>query len=228
MTKLHIFDMDGTLLRSTASLEISKSAGAHEQALAIEQGWLAGEISDVGFWERCLPLWEGIDDAQIDEAFRAAPWMEGVAEVFADIAARAEHSVVITQSPQFFVDRLLAWGAENTYGTRVAPGFGVSQRQLISAEDKVAIVVDLLGRYGLRESSCIAYGDSTSDIPLFEWLPHTVAINASARVKGLARTAYDGNDLRGAYSAARNMLATPVGQIGQSQPRPASTCNGQR
>jgi len=209
MTKLHIFDMDGTLLRSTASVEISKSIGAYAAAMAVEEGWRAGQISDVEFWERCLPLWEKLDDRQIDAAFSVAPWMEGVAEVFADIAMRGEHSVVITQSPQFFVDRLLGWGAEKTYGTQVAPGFAVTEEQLISAEDKVRIVVDLLSQYGLDETSCVAYGDSTSDVPLFEWLPHTVAVNAGDHIRRLARTAYEGTDLRVAYRVGRGLLWTP-------------------
>lgn len=208
MTKLHVFDMDGTLLRSTASIEISRCVGAHTEAIKIEEGWRAGVISDVEFWEQALAIWEQkrIDDALIDAAFNSAPWMEGTVEVFADIATRAEHSVVITQSPQFFVDRLLNWGAEHTYGTQVAPGFTVYEKNLISPEDKIEIVVDLLKRYGLAESSCVAYGDSTSDIPLFGWLPHTVAVNASENVKGLAGATYEGTDLRAAYSVGRGLL----------------------
>jgi phosphoserine phosphatase len=197
------------LLCSTASYEISKVVGAQEAVVAIEQGWRAGEISDVGFWDRCLPLWEGIDDALIDHAFNAAPWMDGIELVFADIAVRAEHSVVITQSPQFFVDRLLSWGAENTYGTQVVPGGSASEHQLISAEDKADIVANLLTRYGLDESSCVAYGDSTSDVPLFKWLPHTVAVNANEQIRQLASTTCDGTDLREVYRAGRALLGTP-------------------
>lgn len=213
MTKLHIFDMDGTLLRSTASVEISRSIGAHAEATTIERDWLAGQISGVGFWERCLTLWETIDDTQIGVAFESAPWMQGVADVFADIAARGEHSVVITQSPQFFVDRLLGWGAEKAYGTRIILGGSVRESQLLSADDKVKIVIDLLNQYRLEPASCVAYGDSTSDVPLFEWLPHTVAINASDQVKQLARTSYDGVDLRTAYSAGRSLLHTSATQV---------------
>jgi phosphoserine phosphatase len=230
MTKLHIFDMDGTLLRSTASVEISKMIGALPDAIAIEDGWREGVISDVGFWERCLEMWEPglVNELSIDAAFHAAPWMEGIEEVFTDIAARGEHIAVITQSPQFFVDRLRRWGAHSTYGTQVAPGLAVYEENLISPEDKVKIVVDLLEAKGLTETSCVAYGDSTSDVPLFEWLPNTVAINASQHVKSLARASYEGNDLRSAYHAARGLFyesgATPpnsgtaVAVVGEGKP----------
>ena len=230
MTKLHIFDMDGTLLRSTASIEISKAVGALTDAIAIEDGWREGVISDVGFWERCLAIWEpaGLNEQSIDIAFNTAPWLEGVEEVFTDIAARGEHSVVITQSPQFFVDRLQRLGAQSTYGTQVALGFAVYEEYLISPEDKVKIVVDLLETKGLTELSCVAYGDSTSDVPLFEWLPNTVAVNASEHVKSLATTSYEGNDLRDAYRAGRGLFYG----LGTNQPKSASwaasVCEGQQ
>lgn len=230
MTKLHIFDMDGTLLRSTASIEISKAIGALADAVAIEDGWREGVISDVGFWERCLEIWEpaGLNDQSIDIAFTTAPWLEGLKEVFTDIEARGEHSVVITQSPQFFVDRLQRWGAQSTYGTQISLGATVYEENLISPDDKVRIVVELLETKGLNELSCIAYGDSTSDVPLFEWLPNTVAINASEHVKSLATTSYEGNDLRSAYRAGRGLLYG----LGNTQPNSAnwatSICEGRQ
>jgi phosphoserine phosphatase len=222
--------MDGTLLRSTASIEISKVIGALTDAIAIEDGWREGVISDVGFWERSLEIWEPglVNELSIDAAFNSAPWLEGVEEVFTDIAARGEHSVVITQSPQFFVDRLRRWGAHSTYGTQVAPGLAVCEENLISPEDKVKIVVDLLETKGLTELSCVAYGDSTSDVPLFEWLPNTVAINASERVKSLATTSYEGNDLRNAYRVGRGLFYG----LGNNQPKSGSwatsVCEGQQ
>ncbi|NMI00710.1 aldehyde dehydrogenase family protein [Pseudonocardia acidicola] len=66
MTRLHIFDMDGTLLRGAASVELSRYLGTFEAANAVEEAWLRGEISDVQFWERVLPLWEGISEEEID------------------------------------------------------------------------------------------------------------------------------------------------------------------
>jgi phosphoserine phosphatase len=207
MTKLHIFDMDGTLLLSTASVEIWRYLGEVERGLAIEDAWVRGEIGDVTFWELCLPLWQGLGDADIDKVFEAAPWIDGVKAVFADIAERGEYSTVISQSPRFFVRRLMRWGAGSAYGAGVEPGGRSGPDLLLSKEDKVEIAVELMERYGLTEADCVAYGDSSSDVALFARLPHTVAVNGNETIRELAAAEYTGSDLREAYAAGRALLA---------------------
>ncbi len=206
MSCLHVFDMDGTLLVGSACLEISRSIGVLEETLAIEEAWSRGEISDNGFWERCLPLWEGLTDAQIDNAFATSPWLARVDAVFADIRSRRENSVVITQSPKFFADRVQRWGASFTFGAIVSPGNPKGADQLISSMDKLRITDGLLSELRLTRNDCIAYGDSSSDVVLFETLAHTVAVNAKERIRQLARAAYDGSDFWNAYVAGRNLL----------------------
>jgi phosphoserine phosphatase len=207
MSKLHIFDMDGTLLRGAASVELCRHLGKLAEADAVEQAWVRGEITDVQFWELMLPLWEGLTEDEIDLAFTAAPWIDGVAEVFADIAARGEYSVVISQSPLFFVRKLKDWGASAVFGAGVEPGGRSGRDLLITVEDKVSISEHLMGEHGLTPADCVAYGDSTSDVGLFGRLPHTVAVNGNKRIRQLAAATYTGRDLREAYALGRALLA---------------------
>ncbi|MFC7659093.1 hypothetical protein ACFQV8_25700 [Pseudonocardia benzenivorans] len=92
MTRLHVFDMDGTLLRGAATVELSRHLGTFEVADAVERAWNAGQLTDLQFWESVLPLWMDASDAEIDAAFAAAAWIEGVPEVFADIRPAANTS----------------------------------------------------------------------------------------------------------------------------------------
>jgi phosphoserine phosphatase len=206
MSGLHVFDMDGTLLRGSACLEISRAVGVLEETLAIEDAWIRGAISDNGFWERCLPLWEGLSEAQIDSAFAATPWLDGVEAVFGDIRARDEHSVVITQSPTFFVERLQRWGASYTFGSLVSPGNCKGADMMVSSRDKLRITEELLARLGLTVNDCVVYGDSSTDTALFESLTHTVAVNAKEPIRTLARVSYEGTDFWAAYQAGRRLL----------------------
>lgn len=209
MSSLHVFDMDGTLLVGSACIEISRSVGVLDETLAIEEAWIRGEISDNGFWQRCLPLWEGLTDEQIDHAFTNTPWLKGVAAVFADISARDENSVVITQSPKFFVDRICRnWGAHYAYGALVSPGNAQGAERLISSADKWHITENLLGELGLARTDCVVYGDSASDLVLFETLIHTVAVNAKERIRHLAKATYEGSDFWDAYMLGRELLAS--------------------
>jgi phosphoserine phosphatase len=206
MSKLHIFDMDGTLLRGSACLELSRQLGILEAVNDIEERWLRGEVSHFGFWEECLPLWKGLDDADIDETFAATSWLDGIEAVWADIARRGEHSAVITQSPQFFADRLLAWGVGTVRGAGVLAGVAPDAGQVITPESKVPIARELMEHHGMTKDNCVAYGDSSSDIPLFKFLPHTVAVNGTPSLREVAEAIYDGNDLRDAYAIGRSLL----------------------
>lgn len=207
MVKLHVFDMDGTLLRGAAVEEISRHLGCFEQASALEQAWLRGEVVDEpGFWEEVLELWSGAADRDLDEAFAASPWMDRVPEVFADIAARGEHSVVISQSPLFIVRRLERWGAHRTFATMVEHGVPCRIDQLLTQQAKVEITMRLLSELDLTPLDCVAYGDSTSDIELFQALEHTVAVNSAPFIRTLAAEAYDGTDMWQAYLVGRALL----------------------
>ncbi len=209
MAKLHVFDMDGTLLRGASVEEISRLLGRHDEAQAFEQSYLRGEVDDADgprWWAGVFELWASATDDELDAAFEACPWMEGIEDVFHDIAARGEHSVVISQSPQFIAHRLKRWGVEAAYGSRVAPGVLGTVDDLLTSQDKVVITERLLGEFGLSHTDCVAYGDSTSDFDLFAILTRTVAIRPDERIRSMATAVYDGIDLREAYQLGRRLL----------------------
>ena len=204
--KLVVFDMDGTLLKGSACLEISRIVGALEETLLIEDDWSRGEISDNGFWVRCLPLWSGITDDQINQAFLRSPWLDGVKKTLSDIKSRGEYSIVISQSPKFFVDRLKNWGLDYSHGALVQPGNVDGAEQLVSSEDKLTITDKLISTLGLSRERCIAYGDSSSDLTLFQTLPNSIAVNAKEEIKNLAKIVYSGPSIWDAYKAARELV----------------------
>jgi phosphoserine phosphatase len=208
VTALHLFDMDGTLLRgSSASLEIGRRIGRLADIEELETASASGRIDNIGFARACHPIWQTISDSDIDAAFHSSPWLEGVAEVWADIAARGEHSAVISMSPLFFVRRLLGWGVGTAHATDIAIGGPLDPTAVLTTESKVTVARGLLARHGLTTADCVAYGDSRSDMELFRALRHTVAVNGDAQIRALASVTYDGTDLRAAYRRGRALLA---------------------
>lgn len=208
MTRLHVFDMDGTLLRGAATVELSRHLGSFEAADTVERDWNAGLLTDLQFWDSVLPLWVDASEAEIDAAFAAAAWIDGVAEVFADIRARGEHVAVISQSPHFFVRRLERWGAHRTFGSDVVPGRPPTTESLLTVQDKVDITLTLLAELGLSEEDCVAYGDSRSDVLLFDRLARTVGVNPTEVLRDRCATVYVGLDLREAYALGRELVAS--------------------
>lgn len=208
MGKLHLFDMDGTLLHgSAAAIEISRQLGLDREIAELERGFAAGELTPPQFAQLACDLWAAeLTERQVAAAFESAPWLLGIREVWADIRARGERCAVISLSPGFFVERLLAWGADTAHGSRW-PAVPIMERVeptgILSSAAKVRIADELCARYGLTRADCVAYGDSMSDVDLFAAVPASVAVNADHHVSEVASFGYAGRDLREAYALVR-------------------------
>lgn len=206
MSKLHIFDMDGTLLSGSACLDLSRHMGQLEAVEAIEERWSRGEVGHVEFYDLCLPLWSGLEPSDVEEVFAGIAWIEGIEEVWRDIDRRGERSAVISLSPQFFTDHLTRWGLHSAHGAEVFAGEPLTPERVLTPESKPYIATELLERYGLGDEDCVAYGDSSSDVPLFEMLSNTVSVNGTESLREVAAVAYEGTDLRDAYALGRSLL----------------------
>ncbi|MFH9420235.1 HAD family hydrolase [Streptomyces sp. NPDC017529] len=207
MAKLHLFDMDGTLLYgSAAAVEISRQLGLERETAELERSFAAGELTPPRFAQLACELWSELTEELVTAAFDGAPWLAGIREVWADIRARGERCAVISLSPAFFVERLTGWGADAAHGSRwPALPFRepVEPTGILSASAKVRIADELCAGFGLGRSDCVAYGDSMSDAALFAAVPASVAVNADHHVSDLASYTYEGRDLREAYELVR-------------------------
>ncbi|MFE4665886.1 HAD family hydrolase [Streptomyces sp. NPDC056716] len=203
MPRLHLFDLDGTLLYGTsAPLEISRQLGLEAETMTLEQEITAGLIGPPQYAERIYGLWTGLADPQVTAAFEAAPWMARIREVWAEIRRAGDYCAVISLSPSFFVERLTGWGAHAAFGSRF-PAVPFTEpldpAGVLSAAAKVRIADRLCEQFGVTRADCVAYGDSLSDKDLFGAVPVSVAINADLHLSGLATHAYVGKDLGDAY-----------------------------
>lgn len=208
MSRLHVFDMDGTLLRQTsASIEIARRLGCLADLAELEKSFEAGTLDTRGFAANLYLLWQSLTPTLVHEVFTSAPWIDGLPEVLSDIRRRGERSIVVTMSPDFFADRLTTFGVDEVVASRF-PELPLrtepNPADILTPADKVSIVERTLADLGLERDMCIAYGDSGSDIPLFRALRYTVAVNANDRLRKLALLQYEGDDLRIPYRLIRN------------------------
>ncbi|CAM3862131.1 HAD family hydrolase [Xenorhabdus thuongxuanensis] len=212
MSLLHVFDMDGTLLRgTTASIEIARELGCLGELMELEHNFSTGQIDTHQFATQVHRLWGALTLSDVTRIVEKAPWISGLKEVLEDIRFRHEYSLVVTLSPDFFAEHLRSMGADIVVASRF-PALPFKEKLdvagILSPTDKVTIVEQKLSEYGLDRLRCIAYGDSSSDIPLFQAIPHTVSVNGDKYINPWSRLRYAGNDLRDAYSLARNNFFT--------------------
>lgn len=145
-------------------------------------------------------------------AFGASQLLDRVPDVFADIRARGERSLVITMSPDFYAAQLLGLGVDTVHASRfpVPPYADVvfDPGGILTPDDKPRLVAEELTAWHIDTDRCVAFGDSMSDAPLFRVLRHTVAVNADDHLLDLAAATYIGADLWAAYELGRALLAT--------------------
>ncbi|MFE3141531.1 HAD family hydrolase [Streptomyces scopuliridis] len=205
--RLHLFDLDGTLIRgSAAAVEISRQLGLGAEIAELEREFLSLGLAPDEFAVRARELWAELTAVQVAAAFEGAPWLLGIREVWADIRKRGDYCAVISLSPDFFVARLLEWGAHAAHGSRwpVLPfAEPVDRAGILNPAAKVEIANRLCAEFGVSLDDCVAYGDSMSDAEIFAAVPRGVAVNADHHLSGLATHTYTGGDLREAYELVR-------------------------
>ncbi|MFJ2771574.1 HAD family hydrolase [Streptomyces sp. NPDC087300] len=207
MARLHLFDLDGTLLHGTAApVEISRQLGLDAEIAALERDFVAGRIDSPQYAVRVHELWAELTDEHVTGAFEGAPWLSGIRETWAEIRAGGDYCAVVSLSPSFFVERLLGWGAHAAHGSlfpAVPFTEPVNPAGILDAAAKVKIANRLCEEFGVARDDCVAYGDSLSDLELFGAVPVSVAVNADQRLVSLATHSYVGRDLRQAYELVR-------------------------
>ncbi|MDJ0342034.1 HAD-IB family phosphatase [Streptomyces sp. H10-C2] len=209
MARLHLFDMDGTLMHgSSASMELARELDLVEEIQELESALLRGTLDPPGFAERVYELWAGLTEDRLKAAFEGAPWLDGIREVWTEITERGEHCAVISLSPDFFVGRLREWGVHEARSSvfpavPFAPEAVLDLAGILVPDSKVGIADELCALYGVERADCVAYGDSMSDAALFEMVPTAVAVNGDHHVSGLATHAYTGRDLREAFALVK-------------------------
>ncbi|MGW0839562.1 HAD family hydrolase [Streptomyces sp. NPDC002787] len=203
MTRLHLFDLDGTLLHGTAApVEISRQLGLDKEIAKLERDFVTRHIDSRGYAQRVHALWAGLTESHVAAAFEGAPWLRRIRDTWAEIQDRGEYCAVISLSPSFFVERLTAWGVHAAYGSRfpcVPFTEPVDPDGILTPGAKVEIADRLCAEFGLTRADCVAYGDSLSDAELFGTVPISVAVNADRHLTGLATHSYTGQDLWDAY-----------------------------
>lgn len=204
---LHVFDMDGTLLRdTTASLEISKHQSCLQQIEDLEKQFDKGFLTTKVFAQEVYKLWSGLNETAVESIFENSPWIQDIERVMSDIREKGEHSIVITMSPNFFADRLRKFGVAEVYSSTFPPlpfNDPIDVSKILTPNDKVTITHKNLEHLNLKTSECIAYGDSGSDIPLFKYIKNNISINGTSSLLSLAQVNYIGNNLFEAYQISR-------------------------
>jgi len=202
MKKLFVFDMDGTLLPKTTSLlEIAKVIGKIEEMESLETQYYQKQIDPMTLAKSIHEFCKTVSHEIVRSAFELTPKLNNIREVLKRIMDEGNVSCLVTASPNFFADHFYDYGFDNIFASRP---FSLNEdhftpEHIIFPKDKPVIVKQLCEKLQIPFEQTVAFGDSLTDVPLFQSLKHTISVNGDHHIKDHAKHYYTGMDLMEAY-----------------------------
>jgi phosphoserine phosphatase len=195
------FDLDGTLLRGTSvSLLTAEWLGRRGALDELERSYREGAIASTALADVSAPWFDGRSIHEVADVLARGPWIDGIGETVEAMRAAGAHVALATITWRFAAEAVAArFGFDECCGTEmeVADGrlAGVVSRYC-EAGDKASFVAEVCARRGVGVLDAAAVGDSRSDVPMFERVGFSVALNGDDTARAAATAALETDDLR--------------------------------
>ena len=199
--KLVCFDLDDTLIREIHSVMLPCILNGKEKEHSCiqeqeEKGLIDYKEADYLRAELLL----GLEECKIAQSFLTlAKPLENIKHVVEVLHKNNMKCIVITVGPKQVAKVVCdIWGFDNYYGSNYEVIEGVFTGKIldyIDAEQKVECLRDFCKYNGIQPDECIAVGDGSTDIPIFEYCGKSIAINSSEKVRKHAMHSVDTDDL---------------------------------
>jgi len=196
-----VFDLDGTLLRgTTVSLLLAQWLGREDEVLELERAFRAHEISNSVVADTSAGWLAGRTTAEAWRVLGDGPWIDGMAETFAALAAAGASLLLGTITWSFAGEMLReCHGFAAVSGTEMRADDGVLSgvvSRYLDEHDKVRFVEEWCKQNGYSMNQVAAIGDSRSDVPLFDRAGMSIALNATPDAQAVATHVLDTENLR--------------------------------
>jgi phosphoserine phosphatase len=215
--RLVVADLDGTLVvGTTAAVHLDGWIGHGHVIQDFERLFASGELTNTEVADRYAPFYQGIALAEAAAAMAQIPSLEDIA-LGVSLLNRCGIEAVIATAGWSFAARALAdlWGFADVRGVdlEVDDETGLFTGRVgrhCEPEDKVTFVAERCLRLGVGLDQVVAVGDGRSDLPLFDAVGFSVAINASPAVQAAASTSVDSLSFIDALVAVPGLLDQPA------------------
>jgi phosphoserine phosphatase len=166
----------------------------------LERRYASGEISNSVVAEEQARICRGMPLAEVVAKLDDIPCIKGIAPTLAALRERGIESILGTVTWSFAAEEFRRrHGFAAVSGTEVeldaagAPTGGV--RRHFDEWDKRDFVASYCAEKGIALAECVAVGDSRSDVPLFEAVGFSIALNATPQAREAASASLDTENL---------------------------------
>ncbi len=199
--KLVCFDLDDTLIRDIHSVMLPCILNNKEIEHSIiqeqeEKGLIDYESADY----LRAQLLTGLQEVKIAQSImEIIKPLKNIKNVVRALHEKNIKCIVITVGPRQVAKVVCdIWGFDAYYGSDYEVAEGVFTGRIlkyIGAEQKIEYLIDYCKNNNIKSHECIAVGDGSTDIPIFQYSGKSIAINSSPKVRQSATYSVDTDDL---------------------------------
>jgi len=199
--KLVCFDLDDTLIREIHSVMLPCILNGKEKEHSfIQEQEERGVINYISADYLRAELLLGLEEHKIAQSFlEIARPLKNIKSVVEALHMQNIKCIVITVGPKQVAKVVCnIWGFDDYYGSDYEVVGGVFTGKIlnyIGAEQKISCLQDFCKNHSINPEECVAVGDGSTDIPIFEYCGKSIAINSSPKVRKSAMYAVDTDDL---------------------------------
>ncbi len=199
--KLVCFDLDDTLIREIHSVMLPCILNWKEKEHSlIQEQEEKGLLDYISADYLRAELLVGLEECKIAESFlEIAKPLKNIKGVVEALHKQNIKCIVITVGPKQVAKVVCdIWGFDYYYGSDYEVVEGVFTGKIlnyIGAEQKIECLQDFCSNNSIKPEQCIAVGDGSTDIPIFQYCGGSIAINSSLKVQQNALYAVDTDDL---------------------------------
>ncbi|WP_105615070.1 HAD family hydrolase [Vallitalea okinawensis] len=190
--KLVCFDMDGTLIRETNSVKyLCQLSGNKSEVDKIEEQEDRHEIDWIEADYIKAQLFQNLSIHEVNKNFESTvKLIDGIAEVVSELNKHDIKSIIVTAGPVQVADVL---GQKFLFSKVYGSTYEVCDEKFtgkienhLGDNGKLECLISYCKANDIDLNECIAIGDSTSDIKVFEKCKKAIAINYSDSLIGKA------------------------------------------
>lgn len=200
-TKLVCFDLDDTLIREVHSVMLPCIINGKEyEHSIIQKNEEDGELDYITADYQRAKLTRGLTLSFLKSEFtKHIKPLKNIEAVISRLKKENIKCILITVGP-IQVARLVGelWGFDYCYGSDyeiVDGSFTGNIISYITAEGKIDCLTSYCSEQGTDTSDCIAVGDGSTDIPVFNICGGSIALNGNEKAKQSASISIDTDDL---------------------------------
>ncbi|MEH0713870.1 phosphoserine phosphatase [Vibrio owensii] len=191
---LVVFDMDSTAIQIECIDEIAKLAGVGEEVAEVTERAMQGELDFEQSLRQRVGKLKGADEAILEQVRGQLPFMSDFEALIATFKALGWKTAIASGGFTYFSDFIkdkvgLDFAQSNQLEIVDGKLTGEVLGEVVSAQTKADILVELAEEYEIEQHNTVAVGDGANDLVMMAAAGLGVAYHAKPKVEEQAQTA---------------------------------------